>query len=901
MRTLRAWFMRLLGSFTGQSREREFVAEMESNLQMHIDDNIRAGMLPDQARREALLKFGGANSTRDSYRYQSGLPFLETLMQDLRYGMRTLLKSPGFTFVAVLTLALGIGANTAIFSMINAVLIKPLPFKDPDKLVQLWETESAPGNFPLTGPDYLDWQEQNKTLESSALISWPRAFNASGFGESQPVTGISTQADFFTVMGIEPALGRGFNAGEDQEGKNHVAVLSNGYWKKAYGSRRDVIGQTIELNGVPNTVIGVMPAGFNFPEATDLWTPLDMSKKGIGKRGSHQYRAVGRIKAGSTIEAARADLLAISKALLIQYKNDQKIEAIVVPLKDDITGSTKPQLLILLCAVAAVLLVACVNVANLLLARSTRRQREIALRAILGASRVRIIRQLLTESLLLSLMGAALGLAGAWWAVTLIRSSEAFALPGVHAVSVDLTVLAFTVLISMVVGILFGLAPALQASGADLNEELKSSAQAVVGPLGWRRFLRDGLVIMEIAASLALLAGAGLLLRSFTKMRNADVGIQPQGVMNVSFLLPAQKYKTSVERRDFVDRYLERVQHAPGIQAAAMSTEIPLEGGNNGYIKVDGDTDPTHANLLVENNYITPDYFRVFGIPLVCGQNFSPSDLQHDAEVIAKAIALEKANPDIKTFPPELYLAAVINRTMAQTFWPNQDPVGKIFRSEGGGIPMRIIGVVGDTSVFGVQRQPFPQDYFPIGEALESDQFGGMITVKTGGIPSSAMPVLRGSLATLDPSLAAFRPRSMEEVIAAATQVTGLETYLLGSFAGLALLLAAVGLYSVLAYLVTQRTREIGIRMALGARHAHVLQLVMAHGSRLTVIGVLLGVGAALALTRFMSSLLFGISAKDPVTFAGVVAVLTLVALVACYIPARRAARVEPMVALRDE
>jgi putative ABC transport system permease protein len=829
------------------------------------------------------------------------LPFFETLMQDVRYATRTLRNSPGFTFVAVLTLALGIGANTAIFSVINAVLLKPLPFKDPDKLVQLWETESAPGNFPLTGPDYLDWQQQNQTLESSALYTWPRSFNASGSGEAQPVTGISTQANFFNVLGVNPAMGRTFAPGEDVEGKNNVVVISSGFWKKFFAGRTDVVGKTIQLNSQVHTVVGVMPDWFNFPTRTEIWTPLNMDQKSLGPRGSHSYRGVARVKSGSSIEAARADLLTISQRLLQQYHNDQKIEAVVVPLKEQLTGSSRPQLIVLLVAVAAVLLVACVNVANLLLARSTRRQREIALRVVLGASRARVVRQLLTESVLLSLMGAVVGLAGAWWAVILIRSTNTLPIPRVNAVQVDFTVLVFTVLVSMAVGILFGLAPALQASGTDLSEELKASAQAVVSPLGWQRLLRDGLVIVEIAASLALLAGAGLLLRSFSKMRNADVGIQPQNVMTMAVMLPQQSYKDQTSRRGFIDRYLERVQHIPGVDAAAIATEIPLEGGNNGYIKVDGDKDPAHAEQLVENNYITPDYFRALGIPFLHGQNFSAADIEQVNQVNLKLTELYKKDPDLKTIPAGLSFVAVINRTMAQTFWPNQDAVGKVYKLNHGTLPVRVIGVVGDSSVFGIQSKPFPQTYYPIAGALDGAAFGGMVVVRTNAAPASVAPSLRSNLNALDSSLAGFQPRTMEEVIAEATQSTGIQTYLLGSFAALALVLAAVGLYSVLAYLVTQRTREIGIRMALGARHAHVLRLVIGHGSKLTAAGVLLGVAGALALTRFLKSLLFGVTTKDPATFAGVVAVLALVSLAACYVPARRAMRVEPMVALRDE
>lgn len=897
MKTLRGWLVRIAGLFSGNRREQQFAVEMECNLQMHIEENVRAGMNPDEARRQALLKFGGIDSTRDSYRRQSGLPFLETLTQDLRYGARTLRKSPGFTLIAVLTLALGIGANTAIFSVINAVLLKPLPFKDPDRLVQLWETEPAPGNFPLTGPDYLDWQAQNTTLESSALYGWPQSRNASSTGEAQPVIAVTTQANFFTVLGVSPAMGRTFAPGEDQAGKNKVVVISNGFWKKFFASRADVIGQTIQLNSEPHTVVGVMPGWFKFPTSTEIWVPQDMAEKALGPRGSHGYNAVARVKNTASVEAARADLLAISKRIEERFHNPG-IEAVVIPLKEQLTGDSRPQLLLLLAAVAAVLLVACVNVANLLLARATGRQREIALRAVLGASRKRVVRQLLTESVLLSLMGAALGLAGAWWAVAMIRLANALPIPRVNAIEVDLTVLAFTVLVSMFVGVLFGLAPALQATGVDLSEELKSSAQSVVSPRGWQRRLRDGLVILEIGASVALLAGAGLLLRSFTKMRNADIGVQAQNLMTMTVVLPATRYATPESVRSFIDRYLERVQHAPGVVAASISTEIPLEGGNNGYVKIDDGKDPAHANRLVEFNNITPDYFRAMGIPMVRGENFSAADIERVNQVNLKIDELVKKNPDIKELPPDLTFIAVINQTMAKTFWPNQDAVGKIFNS---GVAVQVIGVVGDSSVFGVQKKPFPEAYFPYTAAVDRPGFAAHIAVRTSTAPMSLMPELRSGLKELDSTLAVFQPRTMEQVIAEATQDTGLMTYLLGSFSVLALILAAIGLYSVLAYLVTQRTREIGIRMALGAQQGDVLRLVMAQGSKLTAAGLILGVLSSLALTGFLKKMLFGVDAKDPMTFAGVMAILAAVAMAACFIPALRAVRVEPMMALRDK
>jgi len=407
-------------------------------------------------------------------------------------------------------------------------------------------------------------------------------------------------------------------------------------------------------------------------------------------------------------------------------------------------------------------------------------------------------------------------------------------------------------------------------------------------------------VIVEIGASVALLAGAGLLLRSFSNMRNADVGVQSQNLMTMTVVLPPSRYLTPVSRQNFIDRYLERVRQAPGVVAASVSSELPLEGGNNGYVTVDGDKDPAHAHMLVENNYISPEYFRALGIPLLHGQNFSAPDMEHVSQVNLKIDELVKKNPDIKTLPPELYYVAVINQAMAKTFWPDQDAVGRVFHS-GGTLAIRVVGVVGDSSVFGIQKKHFPEAYFPLTAALDSESFSAHVAVRTSGAPMSILPTLRSQLKELDSSLAAFQPRTMEQVIAEASQDTGMMTYLLGSFAALALILAAIGLYSVLAYLVTQRTREIGIRMALGAQQADVLQMVMGHGSQLTAAGVALGAGGAFALTRFLKSLLFGVTTKDPVTLVGVVVMLALVALAACYIPARRAMRVEPMAALRDE
>ncbi len=825
---------------------------------------------------------------------------MRDLLQDVAYFWRALLKAPGFFAVAVLTLALGIGANTAIFSVINSVLLRPLPFHEPERLVRLFQTELAPGNYPFTGPDYLDWREQNKTLESTALFTYFRPMNVSGGGGAESAIGIRAEATFFDVLGVRPLIGRTFAKGEDAAPGARVAVISYGFWQRHFGADRGVVNKSVELDSERYTIVGVMPSWFNYPRNVELWTPLDMSPQNLGSRGSHSHSALARLKPGVTVPQALADLKVIAARLEEQYPDtNEKVGAAVVPMKEQLTGASREPLLILLGAVALVLLVACANVANLLLIRAGSRRREVAIRSALGAGRGRIVRQLLTESVLLAIVGGGAGLAAAWWGVRLLRSVKSLPVPLVNPIAIDRQVLLFTLGAAVVTGLLFGILPALHASAMRPADELKSGGRAVPGARRRSFGLRDGIAIAEIALSLALLVGAGLLLRSFDKMRSAEIGADTQNVVTMGINLPAAKYPTLVSRRAFYDRLLERVRSTPGVRAAGVSTLIPLEGGSNGYITVPGQDDDRLKNQLFEWNYVSGDYFRTYGVALRRGRVFTAQD-EDQAAVVTQKITdvFSSPNPD-RALLRGLAWPAIINETMARLIWGKQDAVGRSFVL-GGFIDARVIGVVADVKVRGVRDGDLPQGYFPFVGALD-DAGMRQLTLKTTASPMALLGQVRGHLSALDSSLALVDPRTMEDVIADGMAATSLQTWLLGAFAVLAVLLAAVGLYSVMAFLVAQRRQEIGIRMALGAGRGDLLRLVVGHATKLIAVGVAAGLCAALWLSRLLRGLLFGVQANDVWTIAVVSALLVLVGLVACALPARRAMRIDPIVALRYE
>jgi predicted permease len=836
-----------------------------------------------------MARSGAAQDVNDGRREKRSGIWFETLWTDVRYGLRTLRKNPGFATIAILTLALGIGANTAMFSAVNAVLLSPLPFAQPERLVQLWETESAVPQAPFSAPDFVDWRAQNQTFDDMTLYSWPTSLNLSGAGRPEHISGVLAQANFFSVLGSVPTLGRTFVSGEDQAGRNHVAVLSYGLWQRRFGGTRDALGKGIELGGEKYQIVGVMPADFRLGLRADLWVPIDMDLKKLPGRGEHSYPVIGRLKPNVNPQQAKANLNAIAKRLAEQYPDsNRQIGADVVQMREQLTGNVRPALLVLLGAVALVLLIACVNVANLLLARASSRHREIALRSALGAGRSRIIRQLLTESVLLSFLAAIPGLLLAYWGVGVLASLPGVPLRQFGVIHLDVTVLIFALGIAVLTGLVFGLVPALQVGRRDLHDDLKSGGKGVGSAASSGKWVRNGLVVGEIALSLCLLIGAGLLLRSFERLRSVEIGVRPDNVLTAKVALPELQYKDDQQPRVYREM-AERLENAPGVDAASVSSEIPLDGGTNTYAKKPG-APSEEEGALMEWNQITPGYFKAFGIPFRAGRNFTAEDF----DLVLKVREAAKKS-DSKYVGP--MMVGIINQKMATEFWPNADAIGKVFNLDT--LPVQVIGVVADTKIFNSPRQQtIDEAYFPIGWSGRGEM---ALTVHGAQAAGASPETVRQAIAGVDSRLPVFNVRTMQQVIVESSSDTRFEALLLGIFAGLALLLAAVGIYGVMSYLVAQRTQELGIRMALGAQPLDVLRLVIGRGVALTVGGLAIGLVAAFAITRLLNTLLFGVSATDPLTFLGVALLLGFVALAACYIPARRATRIDPLIALRYE
>jgi putative ABC transport system permease protein len=809
---------------------------------------------------------------------------MENLFQDLRYAVRMLFKNPGFTAVAVLTLALGIGANTAIFSVVNTVLLQPLPYKDPDRLMMVWEDDTKRG-FPRDTPaaaNYIDWRDQNQVFEGMAAIA-DASFNLTGVGEPERIDGRRVTANLFPLLGVEPGLGRAFTPEEDRPGAGRVVIISHGLWQRRFGSDANIIGSPISLNGESHTVVGVTPPQFQFPaREVELWVPMAFTEREAANRGNHYLEIVARTKPGVTVEQAQAEMTTIAARLEQQYPDQNTdLGAVVVPLHEHVAGDIKPALLILLGAVGFVLLIACANVANLLLARAAVRQKEIAIRIALGASRLRLVRQFLTESVLLAAIGGLVGLALALWGVNLLKAFIPENISQVKALTIDSRVLAFTLLVSLVTGLIFGLAPALQASSFNLNETLKEGGRdSSAGSRGNR--IRSLLVIAEVAISLILLIGAGLLINSFVRLSNVDPGFRTDNLLTMQIVLPVQKYPDRARRSVFYTELVQRIEALPGVRSAAVTNWIPLvrQGDSIGF-NIEGRPDPGRGKSpIVVTRVVSPHYFQTMGIRLLQGREFNEQDRSDSPRVI------------------------VINETMARRYWPDEDPTGK--RITPGPADSRnpddwltIVGVVNDVRQFELNAEPKPQMYISY---IQAGFFAPRhLVVSTQVEPRSLASTVRNTVWEIDKDQPVSNISTMEETLSESIARQRFSTLLLSIFAAVALALAAVGIYGVMSYSVAQRSSEIGLRMALGAQTSDVLKLVIGQGMRLAIVGVMIGLVATFGLTRLIESLLFGVSATDPLTFIVISLLLTTVALMACWIPARRAAKVDPMVALKYE
>ncbi|MGE0815523.1 MAG: ABC transporter permease [Vicinamibacterales bacterium] len=812
---------------------------------------------------------------------------MDRLLQDLRHAVRVLLKTPGFSLVVVFTLAVGIGANTAMFSIVDGVLLSGLPFPDPSRLVDVNEVERRDrGPGAIAPATFVDWQQTATSFDALSAY-WRRSFNvALAAGEPERLQGAVTSSTFFDVIGVPPVLGRSFTRADAEPGQGQSVVLSFGFWQRRFAGSPDAIHQVVRLNGTPHTVIGVMPATVNFPQGAELWVPAayDVPSPGVpdprGIRDMHFLRAIGRLKAGVAIDTANAELATISDRLAAAYPAESaNFIAFARPLQDQLVRSARTPLLVLLGAVACVLLIVVANVANLLMARATARTRELAIRAAVGAHRRMIVRQLLTESVLLALVGGGLGVVLAFWSVDAILALDPGDVPRVAPIGVDGAALAFAFVVSVVTGILFGLVPAWQASQPDLQSALKESARGTTAD-GHRRFARAGLVLAEVSLSLVLLVGAGLLFRSLMTLVDVPLGFTTDRILTVQVAPTGENYRSPGQFVAYWDRVLASVRALPGVEAAALTTSLPMSGGRTVIaFNVEGTPEvPLNQQPLARWLDVSPGYFATLGIPVVRGREFTEADAVEQPRVI------------------------VISESMARREFDGLDPIGRRFSfdSDERGQPIwsEIVGVVADVRHDRADEAPVPMAYGVHTGAARAAQY---VIVRSAGAPSGLAAPLRAALQALDASLPVSQARTLDAVVGASLTQRRFNVSVLAAFAAIALVLALAGIYGTVSYAVAQRANEIGIRVALGATQQEILRLVLVDALKPVAAGLVVGLGAALVFTRALQGLLFGVSATDPLTFLSLPVVLALVAFVASLVPAMRATRVDPLEALRIE
>lgn len=871
---------RLRAVWNSEAVHQDIDEELQIHVRMRAQENIRRGMSPEEARRAAEQRFGNRGRIKDMGWDVRGGGWFETTWQDVRYGLRMLRKHPLFSLMAVLTLALGIGANAAIFSIVNGVLLRPLPYPEPDQLDTVFQQNSPTNRFGISVADFLGMEKEYARIGSVAAVS-QRAVTFTGGEHPEQIRATFTTASYFKTLGVNPARGRAFLTGEDRPEKEPVVVISHGFWQRHLAGNPEIVGRRLTLDGVGYTVIGIMPQGFVAPSRTspDLWPILQL--KTPERRGPFMLGVIARRNTGVSEQQGREELQRIARGVYTEWDHtfsDANATYASMPLKQAIVGDIGTTLLVLLGAVGCVLLLASVNVANLLLARASTRQQEIAIRAALGAGRLRLVRQLFTESLLLAILGGAAGLLLAVWGVDMLLALSPDTIPRMNQVKMDAFVLGFAALGTVLSCLVFGLVPALYNVNPDLGEPLKGGGRGSAEVPGRRR-LRDLLVVAEFALALPLLVGAGLMINSFMKLQQVKPGFDPDHLLTVQLPLPAQKYPEEEQAANFHKEMLRKVQALPGIKSATITTDLPLEGGHTNDFELEiRPTPPGQSAEVAEYTAVSPEYFRTLGIPLLKGRSFSEQDSEEA--------------------PPVM----VISETTARRYFPGEDPIG--MRLKTGGCTecdwTTIVGVVGDVKTSGIDAEIDPAMYAPITQD-PSNIRAMTLVLRTEVDPASFVPAVRREVNSIDPDLALADIRTMEQLMSGSLGRSRYRGVLLGIFAIVALTLAAVGIYGVIAYAVSQRTREIGIRIALGAQKRDIFRMVVGRGLILSLIGVIIGVAASLMLTRYLASLLYGVSSTDPTTIASVVLLLITVALLACSIPAQRATRVDPMNALRHE
>lgn len=873
-RRLRAALARLAGLAGRGERERELAEELEAHLQMQIEDNLRAGMSPREARRQALVKLGGMTQTKEECRRRRGFPVFEDLWQDLRYGVRTLARRKGFTLAAVASLSLGIGACTAVFSVVDGVLLRPLPYPEPARILELHEVNQKGSPIPFAEPNYLDLRAGGRSLEALAQYR-PNMTSVTGGSEPARARVTAASGDFFRVMAVRPAAGRTFAGGEVGSGGGPAAVVSHGFWQRQLGGRRDLDAVTLNIYDWRFTVVGVMPPDFDYPRGTEVWIPREVFPAQTS-RTAHNWSVVARLRPGVGLDEARSELGAFGARLKAEHGGGVDAASVsAVPIQELMVGDVRGLLLLLLGAVGLLLLIACANVANLLLAQATARRKEVAVRAALGATRFRLLRQFITECVLLTLVSGVLGVLLSRWGVDFILGLNAGGIPRAEEVAVDVRALAVALGLSLLTALVLGLVSALRGSGRGLQQDLRDSGRGQSsGPSGSR--LRNALVVSQVALTLVLTAGASLVGKSFMQLLGVDPGFRPESAVALSVSLPtAQNDEQRRRQLLFHEQLLERLRGMPGVIAAGGINSLPITGGgSNGTFQIDND--PARTGYA-EYRVASRGYFEAMGIPLLQGRLFAGDDRPDSPHV------------------------AVISQSLARRVWPGQDPLGQRIQfgnMDGDKRLLHVVGVVGDVRERGLDADVRPAVYTYSVQRPLLTNFSYVI--RAGADPSALASLARAELRALDPNVPA-RVRTLEDVVSSSLDSRRFSLVILGVFACAALALAVTGVYGVMSYAVARRTHEIGVRVALGAQRWDVIGLVLGRGLKLALAGVAAGLLAALASTRLMTGLLYGVSPNDPLTLIAVSALLVAVAFLACLIPAYRATKVDPVVALKYE